>query len=198
MAWTTPMTAVANAVWTAAQFNSDIRDNLNETGPAKATSSSLTGNSLRDVGVNSVNITGGQAGTASTTTAATVTGDGNFNLPTTAITLTRTLGPTDTPTFFFMARMRFSGANSAYFCGISIETVPGGFSGGAAPILPTNSDAVTQAGMPANSYCLMHGFWRPDNGYFNVSGSYSFKLRFKSPAGTFNVASQKLYMTGLF
>lgn len=37
MAWTAPMTAVANSVFTAAQFNTHVRDNLNETAPAKAT-----------------------------------------------------------------------------------------------------------------------------------------------------------------
>lgn len=37
MAWTAPMTAVANAVFTAAQFNTHVRDNLLETSPAKAT-----------------------------------------------------------------------------------------------------------------------------------------------------------------
>lgn len=37
MSWTAPMTAVANTVFTAAQFNTHVRDNLNETAPAKAT-----------------------------------------------------------------------------------------------------------------------------------------------------------------
>jgi hypothetical protein len=37
MAWTAPMTAVAGSIFTAAQFNTNIRDNLNETAPAKAT-----------------------------------------------------------------------------------------------------------------------------------------------------------------
>lgn len=36
MAWTAPMTAVANTVFTAASFNTYIRDNLLETLPAKA------------------------------------------------------------------------------------------------------------------------------------------------------------------
>lgn len=36
MAWTAPMTAVAGSVYTAAQFNTFVRDNLNETAPAKA------------------------------------------------------------------------------------------------------------------------------------------------------------------
>lgn len=37
MAWSAPMTAVANSTFTAAQFNTYVRDNLNETAPAKAT-----------------------------------------------------------------------------------------------------------------------------------------------------------------
>lgn len=37
MAWTAPMTAVANTAFTAAQFNTNVRDNFLETAPAKAT-----------------------------------------------------------------------------------------------------------------------------------------------------------------
>ena len=37
MVWTAPMTAVAGSVFTAAQFNTFIRDNQLETAPAKAT-----------------------------------------------------------------------------------------------------------------------------------------------------------------
>lgn len=37
MAWATPLTAVANASLTASQWNASVRDNLNETAPAKAT-----------------------------------------------------------------------------------------------------------------------------------------------------------------
>ena len=40
MAWSAPMTAVANSTFTAAQFNQYVRDNLNETSPAKATAAS--------------------------------------------------------------------------------------------------------------------------------------------------------------
>lgn len=40
MAWSAPMTAVAGATFTAAQFNQYVRDNLNETAPAKATAAS--------------------------------------------------------------------------------------------------------------------------------------------------------------
>src|SRR5690606_12967068 len=37
MAWSAPMTAVSGSVFTAAQFNQFVRDNLNETAPARAT-----------------------------------------------------------------------------------------------------------------------------------------------------------------
>lgn len=37
MAWTVPMTAVSGSVFTAAQFNQYVRDNLNATAPALAT-----------------------------------------------------------------------------------------------------------------------------------------------------------------
>lgn len=37
MAWTAPMTAVAGVIWTAAEFNANVRDNLLETMPGKAT-----------------------------------------------------------------------------------------------------------------------------------------------------------------
>lgn len=40
MAWSAPMTAVANSTFTAAQFNAYVRDNLNETMPAKTTAAS--------------------------------------------------------------------------------------------------------------------------------------------------------------
>lgn len=43
MAWTAPMTAVANTPFTAAQFNTHVRDNLLETAPGKATAGVTNG-----------------------------------------------------------------------------------------------------------------------------------------------------------
>lgn len=51
MAWTAPMTAVSGSVYTAAQFNQFVRDNLNETGPAKA---ATAGSYFAVDGVNSI------------------------------------------------------------------------------------------------------------------------------------------------
>lgn len=51
MAWTAPMTAVANSVFTAAQFNTHIRDNLLMTAPALATAA---GRFFASTGVNAI------------------------------------------------------------------------------------------------------------------------------------------------
>jgi len=51
MAWSAPMTAVANSTFTAAQFNQYVRDNLNETAPAKTTAASSY---VVGAGVNSI------------------------------------------------------------------------------------------------------------------------------------------------
>lgn len=51
MAWSAPMTAVANTAFTAAQFNTYVRDNLLETGPAKATTA---GSIFVGTGANSI------------------------------------------------------------------------------------------------------------------------------------------------
>jgi hypothetical protein len=40
MAWNVPMTAVAGSVWTAAQWNTFVRDNLNETEASRALTAS--------------------------------------------------------------------------------------------------------------------------------------------------------------
>lgn len=88
MAWSTPLTAVANAVLTAAQWNASVRDNLLMTAPALATTAgshfAATGaNAIaqRTSAVNGIN-------TLQTTSSATYT-----NLATTGPTLTMTTGP---------------------------------------------------------------------------------------------------------
>lgn len=51
MAWTAPMTAIAGNAFTAAQFNTYVRDNLLETAPAKATAA---GNIFVSTGTNAI------------------------------------------------------------------------------------------------------------------------------------------------
>lgn len=51
MAWTTPLTAAANASLTAVQWNASVRDNLLATGPGQATA---TGRILVTTGANAI------------------------------------------------------------------------------------------------------------------------------------------------
>lgn len=85
MAWTTPLTAVANAALTAAQWNASVRDNLNETAPAKATAA---GQIFVSTGVNAI--------TARTPSAAVVA-TSETTISTTYADLT-TAGPSVTVT----------------------------------------------------------------------------------------------------
>lgn len=73
------MTAVANAAFTAAQWNTHVRDNLNETAPAKAT---VAGRLFVTVGVNQIaerafdiaNVTTSQSTTSTSYTDLTTAG----------------------------------------------------------------------------------------------------------------------------
>lgn len=79
MAWSAPMTAVANSTFTAAQFNQYVRDNLNETAPAKATGSSgyFVGDGVNSIAerraMSSADLT---SGTTTSTTYTNLTGTG--------------------------------------------------------------------------------------------------------------------------
>ena len=73
MAWTAPMTAIANSAFTAAQFNLHVRDNLNETAPAKATTA---GRLFVSTGPNSIaerEIRDATVATSQTTTSTSFT-----------------------------------------------------------------------------------------------------------------------------
>ena len=79
------MTAVSNTVFTAAQFNTHVRDNLNETAPAKATTA---GTMFIASGANS--IVERVPSTAAVTTSESTggTGYGNLATPGPAVTVT--------------------------------------------------------------------------------------------------------------
>lgn len=73
MVWTAPMTATPNTAFTAAQFNTHIRDNLLETAPAKATA---VGSLFAVSATNQIQQrtpTGSTVGTTQTTTSTTYT-----------------------------------------------------------------------------------------------------------------------------
>jgi len=85
MAWTPPFTAVDGNTLTAAQWNSGVRDNLNETAPAKATTAGgyfvATGTNAIAQRVMNDNTVAAQEDTTSTTYA-------NLTTPGPTVTLT--------------------------------------------------------------------------------------------------------------
>lgn len=89
MAWTAPMTAVANAAFTSAQFNLHVRDNLNETAVAKATTQ---GGYFVTTALNS--IVERLPVVASIASAESTTSTSFTDLATVGPTVTTTTGPT--------------------------------------------------------------------------------------------------------
>lgn len=87
MAWSTPLTATASTVLTAAQWNASVRDNLLETAPAKATTA---GYHFVANGTNTIverGILGATVDTVESTSSTTYT-----NLATTGPSVTLTTG----------------------------------------------------------------------------------------------------------
>lgn len=88
MAWTAPMTAIAGNAFTAAQFNTHIRDNLLETAPAKATAS---GRYMVTTGANAIAERVPSEATIATSQDLSTTGTWT-DLPTPGPTVTVTTG----------------------------------------------------------------------------------------------------------
>lgn len=89
MAWTSPMTAVANSAFTAAQFNTHVRDNLLETAVAKSTQS---GSYFVGTGLNSLAERIAQSSTVDPVTSETTTSTSYTNLTTPGPAVTVTTG----------------------------------------------------------------------------------------------------------
>jgi hypothetical protein len=106
MAWGTPLTAVANSPLNAAQWNSSVRDNLNETAAAKATTA---GSIFVGTGVNTLAerlILSHSVDTSETTTSTTYTSLATNGPVVTAITGTQAL-------VFTNAQLMNSGAGAS-------------------------------------------------------------------------------------
>ena len=104
MAWTAPMTAVDNTIWTSSQWNTHVRDNLLETMAGKATTA---GRWFVSTGANAIAervITQASVTTSQTTTSASFT-----DLATTGPAVTVTTGTK--AIVFWGAAMSHSSAN---------------------------------------------------------------------------------------
>lgn len=160
------MTAVANSVFTASQFNQFVRDNLNETAPAKATqvSSHFVGN-----GLNSIIERVAQVANVSTgeTTASTSYAD------------LATAGPsvtTDTGTLalvFIRCAMDNTGANNGTFMSWDVS--------GATSFAASDNQAINTAGLAASSRVRLGSMYLISS---LTGGSNTFTAKYKVTAGT--------------
>ncbi|MFI1197688.1 hypothetical protein ACH4T9_31130 [Micromonospora sp. NPDC020750] len=135
MAWIAPMTAVANSVFTAAQFNAHVRDNLNETAAAKATSA---GRIFVATGPNA--LAERQVGSATVTNAQTTTSTLWTDLSTVGPTVTITTGTTVIVALSCLMSVSAAGSNSQM--GVAVS--------GASTIAANTDDAVIAESSAAN------------------------------------------------
>lgn len=170
MAWSTPLTAVANAALTAAQWNASVRDNLLETGPAKASGASRF---LVTTGVNTITERGPlsnfQGGTGETT-ASTVYTD--------LTTVGPTCGPTTTGTVAIIAVTANAWNNTlgAYaHASIAVSGASTIATSDSRALSIRSSTADTNAGFRGSYVDILTGL---------TNGSNTFKMQYRVPSGT--------------
>lgn len=166
MAWSAPMTAVANTAFTAAQFNQYVRDNLNETAPAKATTA---GRMFVATGANAIaeRANDGQnVATSETTTSTTFT---DLTTPGPSITLT-----TGTKAIVMLAAHMSNGTGTNH-CSAAVDV------SGASTIAASDSRAIRFEPTSANDAARI-GIAYIHTGL--TGGSNTFKLQYRVEGGT--------------
>jgi hypothetical protein len=145
MAWTAPMTAVAGSTFTAAQFNANVRDNLNQTAPALATTA---GQYFVATGANA--IAARSVGHATVATSETSTSTSYADVATVGPTVTVTTGTAA----LVLLKCAFDNAtaNVGTFMGFAVS--------GASSVAAADANAINIAGLAAASRARIGGaFW---------------------------------------
>jgi hypothetical protein len=174
VAWSAPMTAVANSVFTAAQFNQFVRDNLNETAPAKSTqvSSHFVGNGLNSIVERVTQVA--DVGTGETTTSTSYTDLATVGPTVTLNTGTRAI-------VLFGCAMDNNTANESGFMGFEVS--------GASSLPASDTSATNYDGLAANSRVRMG---RPYTISSLTAGSNTFTAKYKVTGGTGTFLTRQL------
>lgn len=166
MAWTAPMTAVAGVIWTSAQFNAHVRDNLLETMPGKATASNrmyiTTGNNAIAERVPS---------TAQVDTSETTTSTAYDDLTTVGPSVTVTTGAK--ALVWFGSWMSHNSNNGETSLSVAVS--------GAGIIAASDDYRLLQSGVELgsnNRHYVCHLFTNL------TAGSNTFRLKYKTNLGT--------------
>jgi hypothetical protein len=176
MAWSTPLTAVSNSALTAAQWNASVRDNLNMTAPALATT---PGAIFAATGTNAIAQRVPQSsrqdgGETTTSTGYTGTLSGGVG----------TAGPAVTLVTGVKALVSFHCRQSTSVAGTNVWTsvgVSGATSIAAADILAISVDVTGQ---------LFHGLSYIEHGL--NAGTNTFMMQYRVSGGTGTFASRRI------
>lgn len=181
MAWTAPMTAVANTAFTAAQFNTNVRDNLLETAPAKATAASRL---IVTSGVNSV--VERVPAVANVLTAQTTTSTAFTDLATSGPTVSVTTG-SRAIWWIQGTGMNTVSVNAAVAASVDIS--------GATTIASSDDRSIIVDGMPVGQ-ALRNGICHLETGL--NAGTNTFKMQYKTwTSGTASWANRSLVVVPL-
>jgi hypothetical protein len=172
MSWTAPMTAVANTAFTAAQFNTHIRDNLNETAVAKATAAN---NLFVSTGANALAERVPSSHTVSTSQSTTSTS--YTDLATTGPTFTVTTGTK--ALIWFAAAVQHNTTDIACFASVAVS--------GATTVAASDAWCIANPSRLTDSrLASLHMF----TGL--TAGSNTFTMKYRVPSGTGNFANREI------
>lgn len=175
MAWSSPMTAVAGATFTAAQFNQFVRDNLNMTAPALA---SAAGQIFVSTAANA--IAARTPGVATIATSQTTTSTTYADLATVGPSVTITTGTQ--ALVWFGALISNSGANSSRMS-VAVSS--------ASTVAASDAWAAVNVGTSANRIFSAHMF----TGL--TAGSNIFTAKYDVSAGTGTYVNRELFVIPL-
>ena len=180
MAWSTPFTAVSNAVYTAAQHNASVRDNLLETAPAKVTAANQL---LVGTGANSIAARTPIAAAVATSQTTTLTGYADLATP----------GPSVSPVTGTAALVGIHSAITNSGAGVSLASfeISGATTLAAADNVSIGQDANGGTVTPntrIGSFHLMTGL---------TPGTNTFKMKYRVGSGTGTYVDRKITVVPL-
>jgi hypothetical protein len=175
MAWTAPMTAVAGATFTAAQFNQYVRDNLNETAVAKASAASQI---FVSTGPNALAARVPSAASVATTQSSSTIGS-YLDLTTPGPALTLTTGTI--AIVMFSASMSNNSTNSATFTSVAVS--------GASSVAASDAWCLLFDGNAASNFSRGTGAH-----IFTglTAGSNTFTMKYKVGSSTGNFSNREI------
>lgn len=187
MAWTAPMTATLNQTFTAAQWNTHIRDNLAETEAGKATTRGRLFVSLGANSITEAKLFRGDDSSAKTTTSTSYT-DLSGSGP--AISNTIATGQTTT-TVFWQCTMGNNTTTAASYVSVAVS---GATTVAADDRWAIQTDGLNAASTATDNLIRMAGFHRFTG---LTAGTNIFTMKYRVTAGTGFFSNRNIVAMGI-